>query len=111
LAYALMGLSAAYVLAFDLSFALQCRPLHLVSLPYSRTWYVSDQIQAWKHWDGDLRGGTCNVSVNALGWSAAATNIAIDLGVIVLPLPQIFKLQLSWGKKVPLLLVFALGFL
>ncbi|KAF2093048.1 hypothetical protein NA57DRAFT_49239, partial [Rhizodiscina lignyota] len=90
--YMLMACDAAYIIGFDFALIFQCKPINF----------------AWKKWDGE-HSGTC-VDANAIGWSAAACNIALDLLTIILPLPQIAKLQLSWGKKIPLLLVFALGF-
>jgi hypothetical protein len=82
-----------YMVAFDLALLFQCRPIK----------------QAWEGWDGEHEG-TC-VNVNAIGWSAAALNIALDIATIVLPLPHILKLRLATHKKATLVLIFLLGLL
>ena len=89
--YQAWGLMA--LITFALTFILQCNPLSF----------------AWNRWDGE-HTGTC-IHLNAMAWAAAGSNIALDLCTIILPLPQIAKLQLSWGKKIPLMMVFCLGFL
>jgi hypothetical protein len=89
----LIACNVIFVLSFDFVLIFQCNPIST----------------AWKKWDGQ-HPGTC-LDVNAIGWAAAAINIFLDLATIILPLPQIAKLQLSMRKKIPLFLVFALGFL
>jgi hypothetical protein len=92
-AYALVIVHLIYVGAFDFVVLFQCRPINL----------------AWNRWDGQHTGYCLNV--NAIGWSAAGINIALDLATIILPLPQLVKLWLPWHKKLPLVLLFMLGFL
>jgi hypothetical protein len=91
--YALIALHFGYLVAFDLVLILQCRPINL----------------AWTGWDHQ-HNGIC-LSINAIGWSAAGINIALDLATIILPLPQLAKLCLPWHKKLPLIFIFLLGFL
>lgn len=93
MAYSLIAISVAYAIAFDFVFIFQCRPVNL----------------AWLHWDGE-HPGTC-VNVNIVSWSAIAVNIATDIAIILLPIPQLAKLNLSMSKKIPLLLLFLLGWL
>ncbi|KAI1852284.1 hypothetical protein JX265_006334 [Neoarthrinium moseri] len=90
--YILIGLNIAYALGYDLVLIFQCSPID----------------GAWRSWDGEYNA-KC-ISINILGWSAAAINIALDLGTIILPLPELFQLSMSMKKKVQILLMFAVGF-
>lgn len=90
--YILIGLNICYALGYDLVLVFQCSPIN----------------GAWLSWDGEY-DAKC-VSINILGWSAAAINIALDLATILLPLPELFQLSMSWKKKVQILLMFMVGF-
>ncbi|KAI5925427.1 hypothetical protein F4810DRAFT_78801 [Camillea tinctor] len=63
---------------------------------------------AWRFWDGEFEA-KC-ISINVLSWSAAAINIVLDLAVIILPLPELFKLSLTTRKKIQIMAMFAVGF-
>jgi hypothetical protein len=91
--YATMGLVTAYGLAFLLVTAFQCQPV-----PYS-----------WEQLENPA-GGRCN-NINLQGWTSAAINIVIDLIILVLPLRNLYKLQMSWKKKVMIMFMFSLGIL
>jgi len=56
-------------------------------------------------------GRNCSVNINALLWAVAAVNIALDIAVVILPLPQLLKLALSRQKKVQVLAMFSVGLL
>ncbi|KAK2756095.1 hypothetical protein FQN54_005502 [Arachnomyces sp. PD_36] len=64
-------------------------------------------------WDRTIPGGHCvdhgAINNNALSVSNAATNVFTDFMILFLPLPMIWKLQLSWIRKAGLLLIFMLG--
>lgn len=64
---------------------------------------------AWTRWDGVVEARCVNV--NAVGWTCAALNIALDFIVLVLPLRGLAKLAMPWERKIGVLLVFCLGFL
>ncbi|KAH8662479.1 cfem domain-containing protein [Xylariales sp. PMI_506] len=89
--YTLIGLNICYGLGYDLILIFQCHPIQ----------------GAWLRWDGEYEA-TC-VSINTLGWSAAAINIFLDLATIILPLPELFRLSMSWKKKAQIILMFAVG--
>ncbi|KAF4307534.1 hypothetical protein GTA08_BOTSDO03810 [Botryosphaeria dothidea] len=91
IAYGVMGVTIAYMVAFLLVSAFQCIPVQA----------------AWLHWDGSYHGA-CN-NVNAQGWAAAAFNIVLDLCILILPLRQLSKLVMGWKKKAQLLLMFLVG--
>lgn len=88
-----MGLCVGYGIAFVLVSVFQCRPISY----------------AWNQWD-DEHEGTCN-NINAQGWTSAGLNVILDIIVIILPMPQLWKLQLNMRKKFLLLLMFSVGFL
>ncbi|KAK0661329.1 hypothetical protein DIS24_g2528 [Lasiodiplodia hormozganensis] len=89
--YIVIFFCASYAITFVTAVSLQCKPINL----------------AWKHWDGEHHG-SC-ISMNALGWSSAAANIALDIVVITLPLPQVLKLVLSARKKFHVMCMFSVG--
>ncbi|KAH9886786.1 hypothetical protein F4778DRAFT_773890 [Xylariomycetidae sp. FL2044] len=90
--WTLIGANVAYALVWDFMLIFQCSPLD----------------GAWRSWDGEYEA-TC-ISINVIGWSAAAVNIFLDLAVIVLPLPELFRLSMSMKKKFQIMLMFTVGF-
>lgn len=91
--YALILINLVYAVVYDLLLIFQCNPIS----------------GAWRTWDGEFEA-QC-ISINGLGWSAAAINIALDLAVIFLPLPELYKLSLSLRKRLQIMAMFAVGFL
>ncbi|KAI4860998.1 hypothetical protein F4820DRAFT_83025 [Hypoxylon rubiginosum] len=90
--YALILINLVYAVVYDLLLIFQCNPIS----------------GAWRTWDGEFEA-QC-ISINGLGWSAAAINIALDLAVIFLPLPELYKLSLSLRKRLQIMAMFAVGF-
>jgi len=64
---------------------------------------------AWLGWTGEY--STKCASLDAIGWSAAAVNILLDITTILLPVPQLLQLNMSLQKKLLLLLMFSVGLL
>jgi hypothetical protein len=91
--YIAIALNLSYLIAFVLISVFQCRPLP----------------GAWLHWDGE-GNFQCN-HINAQGWAAAIINMVLDILVMVLPLRQLYKLNLSVTKKVYVMCMFSLGVL
>ncbi|KAF2864811.1 hypothetical protein BDV95DRAFT_613177 [Massariosphaeria phaeospora] len=89
--YATMALTAAYYLTFQFGNLFYCRPVSLV----------------WNGWDGE-HAGSC-VDINKFMISATAVNIFIDVVIIILPIPHLVSLNLSWRKKVGLIAMFLVG--
>ncbi|KAF2207725.1 hypothetical protein CERZMDRAFT_50520 [Cercospora zeae-maydis SCOH1-5] len=87
-----LGLNGAYLITFLLITMLQCRPLNL----------------AWLRWLKEYPG-TCN-NVNAQSWAAAALNIVLDVIVVGLPIPMLWKMDLNIRKKLLVILMFGVGF-
>lgn len=64
---------------------------------------------AWNGWRGDTVGHCLNYSV--FTWSHNAVNIILDLIVIILPIPQVWKLQMDLKRKLNLVAMFSIGLL
>ncbi|KAF7125862.1 hypothetical protein CNMCM5793_002155 [Aspergillus hiratsukae] len=89
--YVAIGLNTCYLIVFELISVFQCRPLQ----------------GAWLHWYGEGHY-SCN-NINAQGWAAAAINMILDLIVMALPLRELYRLNLSWRKKILVMSMFSLG--
>ncbi|ORY14494.1 hypothetical protein BCR34DRAFT_227429 [Clohesyomyces aquaticus] len=46
---------------------------------------------------------------NALGWSSAILNMALNIAIIVLPLRPLSKLAMEWRRKAQVMLMFMVG--
>lgn len=58
-------------------------------------------------WDKSIKGHCGKVFT---GWLLIGTgNLFLDVGTIVLPLPQLWRLQLPTGKKAELTALFSIG--
>ena len=60
-----------------------------------------------KNWNPSLPG-TCGDSVASF-LADGIINLIVDLAVITLPMPMIWRLQMSQQRKIALTIVFALG--
>lgn len=89
----LIALNAAYFIVFELVSIFQCKPIE----------------GAWRAWDKEFPA-KCN-NINMQGWMAAALNILLDLGTLIVPLPDVYRLSLSLRKKIQITLMFSIGFL
>ncbi|KAI1425496.1 hypothetical protein F5Y12DRAFT_714166 [Xylaria sp. FL1777] len=90
--FALIGLNGANLIAFVVATIFQCIPVY----------------GAWTFWDGSFKGH-CN-DLHPQSWIQAGINILLDILVIVLPLPSLAKLSASRGRKIRIIIMFALGF-
>jgi hypothetical protein len=61
----------------------------------------------WTRWDGE-GAGKC-VNINALAWTNAIISIVLDIWMLVLPLYEVFHLQLSWRSKISVAMMFLVG--
>lgn len=80
-------------IAFDLAIWFGCTPIDYF----------------WKAWDG--RGGGSCISTHGIFWAGAFITIAIDLWVMLIPIPFILRLNLSLRKKILSAIMFAFGIL
>lgn len=63
----------------------------------------------WKAWEG--RGGGSCISTHDIFWAGAFVTIAIDLWVMLVPIPFILRLNLSLLKKTLTAIMFTFGIL
>ncbi|OTA82973.1 hypothetical protein M434DRAFT_400821 [Hypoxylon sp. CO27-5] len=74
---------------------------------YFGTIFLCDPVEAgWNPW---LPGGKCG-KTTTLFLGSAIPSVVIDLFILLLPLPQIWGLRISRGKKAGLFVVFILGY-
>jgi len=62
----------------------------------------------WQGWAGETKG--TGINMNLYCWIRAALEITVDLSIICLPLPHLWKLQMSWRKKIQVISMFCVGF-
>ncbi|KAH9904754.1 CFEM domain-containing protein [Xylariomycetidae sp. FL2044] len=89
--YVFCAASAGYGISFLVATALQCNPI----------WY------SWRQVDSTV-AGTCN-NIHLQGWMSAICNIVIDIGIIILPLKNLYALQIQLKKKLMIMFMFSLG--
>lgn len=89
--YALIAVNIAYFIAFETVTVFQCTPIE----------------GAWMHWD---RSWNCR-DVNLQAWVAAVVCIVLDVATIALPMPNLWKLNMSITKKIHIMLMFSVGVL
>jgi hypothetical protein len=58
-------------------------------------------------WNRQLKG-TC-LDLTAIGYAGAASNIIEDIGLFIMPIPVLLKLQLGVRKRLGLFVLFSLG--
>lgn len=86
-------LLGASCISFVIGTLVQCAPLE----------YAWEQFR-----DIDSSHGQC-ININAFGWANAATNIAIDLWLLAIPLIQLYKLDTHWKRKLSAASMFLTG--
>ncbi|CAG8876608.1 unnamed protein product [Penicillium nalgiovense] len=89
--YVAIALNVGYWIAFVLISVFQCQPLP----------------GAWHRWYEE-ENYKCN-HINAQGWAAAVLNMVLDIIVMVLPLRQLYGLNLSVKRKSYVIFMFSLG--
>ena len=89
-AYAVVVLVLGFGVGIVISDFLSCRPLV-------------------KYWDS-LQPGVCESPIKS-AVALSSCNVAIDLTIVLLPMPMIWGLQMATRRKVELTIIFALGFL
>lgn len=91
--YALIIANVLYLIAFETVTIFQCTPID----------------GAWRHWDGEYNATCRNISMQAFG--AAIACIVLDVATILLPLPELWRLNLSMQKKLQVMFMFSTGLL
>ncbi|KAL0930145.1 CFEM domain-containing protein [Colletotrichum truncatum] len=86
-----IGLCLAYAVAFIFATLFQCWPIN----------------HAWLQLEEDHLG-RCN-NIHLQGWLSAAFNIVLDLIILILPLHQLYLLQMPLKKKLMVMGVISMG--
>lgn len=63
---------------------------------------------SWEGWKGTDGPHSC-VDINTLAFTAAGFSIAQDVVILVLPLPLLARLRVSWRSKAEVMVMFSLG--
>jgi hypothetical protein len=87
--FVVIGLTAALIVAVTFESFLLCWPFAFT-------------------WDKTIEGGVCGSSRNAY-LAIAIVNLLIDLAVVSLPMPVLWKLQMPIRKKVTISAIIGLG--
>ena len=90
LAYSIMGLTSCYCLGFILRTLLICSPIEY-------------------NWNKNIHG-SCG-DTNAASIAGGISNMVLDIIVIILPMPMVWRLQMATKKKVIISGIFGLGIL
>lgn len=92
-------------LIFAVIISVSCIPVRSLFLLDLRD---SNQVQVAKQWDSSIKG-KC-IDTIPFYFALAGTSIGLDLIIIALPLPVLWKLQLRLKQRIILAALFALGF-
>jgi hypothetical protein len=65
-------------------------------------------LGAWTSWDGETPVDYC-IDQHIFWFFAAVYNILVDVYIVVIPIPELLKLNLSTRKKVMLVAIFSTG--
>ncbi|MCJ1230933.1 hypothetical protein MMC12_007607, partial [Toensbergia leucococca] len=87
--FTVMGMSIAYAVVVVLETLLVCSPIA----------FNRDRI---------VRGGTCSTQIKAYE-AVGILNLLIDIAIIILPMPCLWKMQLPVSKRLGLTAVFGIG--
>jgi hypothetical protein len=90
--FAFIGFSMVYTVAFMVTVIFACKPISSV----------------WTSWDGTRKPDYC-INQNIFYLVAAAFNIAIDIAIVLIPIPELMRLKLSNRKKLFLCAIFSVG--
>ncbi|QSZ32616.1 hypothetical protein DSL72_002195 [Monilinia vaccinii-corymbosi] len=84
-------MNVVILILFDLLAAFSCRPISFY----------------WKGWDGEHVGRCLNI--NALAFTSAGASIVMDFWILMLPLTQLYDLNLHWKRKVGVVAMLSIG--
>ncbi|KAF7859673.1 hypothetical protein EAF04_008752 [Stromatinia cepivora] len=79
--WATIILNGIILVLFDMLAAFQCHPISFY----------------WERWDNE-HFGTC-LNINILAFTSAGQSIVMDIWILILPLTQLYDLNLHWKKK------------
>ncbi|PVI03087.1 hypothetical protein DM02DRAFT_698863 [Periconia macrospinosa] len=91
--YGLIIFVIGFGLANTFTMVLQCNPIHFF----------------WDGWRGEMEGA-CTLDVRVWGLARGGIEICLDIAILIVPLPMLSKLQMSFRKKVQVMSMFCVGF-
>jgi hypothetical protein len=62
----------------------------------------------WEGWKGDFGPHTC-LDINALAYVAGGASIVQDIAILILPIPDLLKLNVSFRTRMGIFFMFSLG--
>lgn len=89
---ALIWATAVYIVVFMVTMIFACKPISAV----------------WTSWTKESTPEYC-INQKAFYFAAAGCNIALDVLVVLVPIPELLKLKLSRRKKIFLVAIFSVG--
>ncbi|KAG6362028.1 hypothetical protein INS49_010257 [Diaporthe citri] len=89
--FVMVAICLAYIPAAALATAFNCTPVS-----YN-----------WTGWTGQTEGHC--FSFNTFAWAQSSINIVLDLTIILLPIPQLWRLNMGRKKRIQLVLMFSVG--
>lgn len=91
--WGMIAIVIAFIVSYFFLLIFQCWPINY----------------AWLRWDAEHEG-TC-INVFAAFVSHAAINMALDIVILIMPLPQLYRLHLTYtlGRKMQILGMFSVG--
>lgn len=87
-----ISISVLYTIGFASTMTFACMPISAV----------------WTVWDGTRKPDYC-ITQNTFYLVAAAVNICLDFAIVLIPIPDLIKLNLSPRKKLFLCAIFGVG--
>jgi hypothetical protein len=84
-------------ISFSMAFIFQCTPANLLWDAFSEDLPL------------DVRASGYCINTYAFGWAASSINLAFDLWLLVLPMPELYRLSLPRSKKLAVCAMFAMG--
>ncbi|OTA81611.1 hypothetical protein M434DRAFT_44502, partial [Hypoxylon sp. CO27-5] len=88
-----------------------CRAAMIITVAYFIMVFLETFVlckPAQYNWDKSIPGGSCT-NQNLAYLIAGITNLIIDAFVVALPMPMLFRLQLTRPKKLSIVAMFSLG--
>lgn len=89
--FGLMACNAGFMVSITLATTFQCWPVR----------------GAWTAWDGTFEG-KC-FSLTPLVWAGAILTIVLDAATLILPMPALWKLNMTVKKRLQIMLMFGIG--
>ncbi|KAF2441618.1 hypothetical protein P171DRAFT_74974 [Karstenula rhodostoma CBS 690.94] len=90
--HALIWATIVYIVVFTITMVFACKPISAI----------------WTSWTKESTPSYC-INQKAFYYVAAGCNIALDILVVLIPIPELLKLKLSRRRKIFLVAIFSVG--